>query len=214
MRHQLVRLLRRGVQADRVVDRVLHRERQLAVGAVDRARRGIDEVLDATVAAGLEHVDEADQVRLDVRVRIGQRIAHARLRRQVDHALRAKLGERTFERRPVLERTAHEAEVRVRRELGEARFLQRRVVVVVEVVVAEHVVAAREQALAQGRSDEAGGAGDEDAHDQDRNEGWGLWDRDKPVTDGSWDARVFSESRLSDPGFTTGRRRARAAAPA
>src|SRR3546814_5176327 len=63
-------LLGRRVHAHRVVDAVLDRERQLAVVAVDRARRGVDQVLDAVVAAGLEDVHEADDVGVDVGVRV------------------------------------------------------------------------------------------------------------------------------------------------
>ena len=36
MRHQLVGFFRRRVQADRVIDIVLHRKRQLGIGAIDR----------------------------------------------------------------------------------------------------------------------------------------------------------------------------------
>ena len=44
------------------------------------------------------------------------------------------------------------------------RVLQLDVVVVVEVVEADHLVAARQQALRDVHADEAGGAGDEDFH--------------------------------------------------
>ena len=36
VRHQLVGFLRRSIEADRMIDVVLHRERQLGVGAIDR----------------------------------------------------------------------------------------------------------------------------------------------------------------------------------
>jgi hypothetical protein len=45
VRHQLVGLLGRGVQADRVVDAVVLGERHLGVAAVDAGARGIDQVL-------------------------------------------------------------------------------------------------------------------------------------------------------------------------
>jgi hypothetical protein len=53
-----------------VVDGILHRERQLAVGAIDGAERRVDEMSDLAMPAGFEDVDEADQVALYVGLRI------------------------------------------------------------------------------------------------------------------------------------------------
>ena len=80
VRHQLVRLLGRGVERQRMIDVLVHGERHLRVRAVHRAGRGVDEVLDAVVPAAFEHVREADDVAVDVGVRILQRVAHAGLR--------------------------------------------------------------------------------------------------------------------------------------
>jgi hypothetical protein len=41
------------------------------------------------MAAAFEDVDEADQVAVDIGMRVLQRVAHAGLRREIDHALRA-----------------------------------------------------------------------------------------------------------------------------
>src|SRR5690606_10085883 len=76
----------------------------------------------------------------------------------------------------IFQRFAAEGEARQRRQPRQPRFLQPRVVIVVDVVVAEHLVAARQQALAEFRTDEAGGAGDEDAHGSGVAVGWvGVW---------------------------------------
>ena len=64
VRHQLVRLLARCVQAHRVIDVVGLLERQARVAAVDARAAGIDQVLDRVVAAGLEDVEEAGDIRL------------------------------------------------------------------------------------------------------------------------------------------------------
>ena len=96
MRHHLVRLLGGGIEADRVIRAVVLGEGQLAVGAVDRARRGIDEVLDLPVPAGLQHVHEAHQVRGRIGLRIDE--AHARLGGEVDHLLEAVLPEKLLRR--------------------------------------------------------------------------------------------------------------------
>ena len=61
-----------------MVDVLVHAEGHRRVGAVDRARRGKDEMLDAVVAAALQHVQRADDVGIDVGVRVFQRVADAR----------------------------------------------------------------------------------------------------------------------------------------
>ena len=76
-----------------MVDVLVHRERHLGVRAVDRARRGVDEVLDPMVAAALEDVRRADHVRVDVGERVLQRVANARLRAQVHHPIELLAGE-------------------------------------------------------------------------------------------------------------------------
>jgi hypothetical protein len=95
VRHQLVGLLGGRVQADRVVDAVMLGERHLGVAAVDAGARGIDQVLHAVVAAAFEDVGEADQVAVDVGVRVLQRVAHAGLGGEVDHAVELLGGEQS-----------------------------------------------------------------------------------------------------------------------
>ena len=61
MGHQLVGLLRGCIQADRMVDVLMHAGGHQRVGPIDRPRRRIDEVLDRLgVPAALEDVREAD----------------------------------------------------------------------------------------------------------------------------------------------------------
>ena len=84
VRHQFVGLLGRRVEADRVVDAVVLGERHLGVAAIDAGARGIDEVLYLVVAAAFEDVYEADQVAVDVGVRILDRVADTGLGGEVD----------------------------------------------------------------------------------------------------------------------------------
>ena len=87
VRHELVGLLRRGVERQRVIDVLVDGERHPRVGAVHRAGRGVDEMRDAVVPASLEDVRGADHVAVDVGEWILDRIAHAGLGAEVDHAL-------------------------------------------------------------------------------------------------------------------------------
>jgi hypothetical protein len=101
MRHQLVGLLGRGVEADRVIDVVMLRKGHALVAAVDAGTAGIQEMLDAVVAAAFENIDETDHVAVDVGMRILQRVAHAGLGGEIDHALRALDGEQIGDAGPV-----------------------------------------------------------------------------------------------------------------
>ena len=148
--HQLVGLLGRGVEADRMIDVVVLGKRHALIAAVDAGTAGIDKVLDAVVATAFENIDEADHVAIDIGMGILQRIAHTGLRREVDHALRA-----------------------FRREQGgnalaigdiQPRQLEARTVIIVEVVHPDHFVAARQQQLADVHADKPGGAGDQYFH--------------------------------------------------
>ena len=93
MRHQFVRLLGRGIEADRMIDIVGVRERQLGVGAIDRRRRRKDQMLAAVVPAAFQHVEEALQVGVDIGVRIAERMAHAGLRGEMHDMRKSVLGE-------------------------------------------------------------------------------------------------------------------------
>jgi hypothetical protein len=87
VRHQLVGLLGRGVEADRVIDVVTLGEGHARVAAVDAGTRGVDQMLNRVMAAAFEDVHEADQIAVDVGVGVEQRVAHAGLGGQMDHSL-------------------------------------------------------------------------------------------------------------------------------
>lgn len=163
--HELIGLLGGGVERHRRVHAVLLGERHLLVAAVDRAGTGVDQVLDRVVAAGLEDVEEADEVALQVSARILDGVAHARLRSEVNHDVEAVLREQALNQRGVAEVALHEREAAVLIRLGEHRqagLLDAGVVVAVDVVQADdHVVGLLEQLLHQERPDETGGPGNE-----------------------------------------------------
>ena len=143
MSQQLVRLLRGGIERDRVVHLVVGGVGHLLVRTVDARRRGVDQVLDARlpvvirVAAGLEDVVEADEVRLDVGVGVGDAVAHPGLCSQVDHYGGPVVGENLVDGGLVGNVAANEREARVG-QLAEAIRFERHVVVVVHVVDADN----------------------------------------------------------------------------
>ncbi len=115
------------------------------------------------VPARFEDVEEAGDVGADVLVRVRQRVAHARLRREVDDTVEALVGKQPTHRVAVGNVNLVEREVGVI-QLLQSRELEVDVVILVQVVETDDGVAAREQALRDVHADEAGGAGDEDFH--------------------------------------------------
>lgn len=75
MRHQFVALLRGGIEGYRIVHLVVCGVRHLLIAAIDRGGRGIDQMLDLVVTAGLQDIIEADKVALNVSIGIGYAVA-------------------------------------------------------------------------------------------------------------------------------------------
>jgi hypothetical protein len=109
----------------------------------------------------LEHVDVADEVRLDIGARVLDRIAYAGLRAEVDDAIEFASLERTPNRLVVREVDPFELETpgTAHSQLREAVFLQSRIVTVVDAVDADDVVAASQQPARNTKADEAGSSG-------------------------------------------------------
>ena len=120
---------------------------------------------DRVVAAGLEDVEEANEVALEVGARVFDGVADARLGGKVHHDVEAVLREQALDEGGVAQVAAHEGEAAVCVGLGQhvqARVLDTGVVVAVEVVEADdHVVRFIEQSLDKERADKTGGSGNE-----------------------------------------------------
>ena len=124
VRDQFVRGLGRRVQRARLVDALVLGERRRRRIAIHRRRTRIHQVLDAAMPAQLDQVDEADQVAVDIGVRMGQRIAHAGLRGEVDHARgphvsnSAAMPSRSIRSMPRMSTSGHNAATRSRLSCG------------------------------------------------------------------------------------------------
>ena len=97
-------------------------------------------------------------------VRIGQREPHAGLRGEIDHALRLIFGEEPLDSRAVFEVGFHEMEAVARHELCQPRLLQSDIVIGVEVVEPDHLIAPVKEQLGGVEANEARGAGYKDFH--------------------------------------------------
>src|SRR5258706_9204075 len=126
-----------------MIDIVMHRKRLPRIAAVDAGAGCVHKVLDGGVAAALEKIGEAGKIARDVGLRMRKRMAHARLRSEMQDALRAL----PFKEVPDFDRICDiqlkKAESGMRRQLSQSRFLQLYVVVVAQDVEADNFVDAR-----------------------------------------------------------------------
>jgi hypothetical protein len=170
MRHEFVALLSSGIEGNGVVNLVIGRVRHLLVAAIDRGRRGIDEMLNLVIATSLEDVVETYEIRLNVSPWISDRIAHASLSGEVNHHGRFVVGEQFVYQRFIGDITFDEDPLFFRpRTVGnggnffEAFALDVYVVVIVHAVDADYrdVFDIGKDALNEVGTNEACGSGDE-----------------------------------------------------
>ena len=147
MRHQLVGLLGRPVEADGMVDVLVDRQRHRAVEPVDGAGRGVDKVPDAAMPAALEDIQEAGDVAFRVEAGLRDRMAHPGLGGKMDDIFRPMVLEDAGNRGLVDEVGLVKGELGLGREQAQARPLELRVIVVVYVVQAVDGVAVAQEAL-------------------------------------------------------------------
>ena len=125
-------------------------------------------MLDAVAAAAFEDMAEADEVGIEIGLRILDREAHAGLGAEMDDALETALGEEPGHAVAVGEVELFEAEAVMAVEAGEPGLLQSGIVVIVEIVDADDLVAAFEQNPGCLVTDEAGSPRHQNAHDPPR----------------------------------------------
>ena len=112
-------------------------------------------MLDAGVPAAFENVQETDDIAIDVGVGILERMAHTRLSRQMYDPIGRFALEHVVDSCPVGNVDLDEAEAVALSQPRQSRLLQGNVVVVVEVVQPQNIVAAREQPLRDMHPDES-----------------------------------------------------------
>src|SRR6185437_16223498 len=122
----------------------------------------IKQMAATVVAAALEDIGEANEIGVHIRMRIDQRIAHARLRGEMHDMRKPVLGEQRGNAVAVGKVELDEAEAGMSGKLRETGILQLRIVIGVEVVEADNGAAAFQKSLGDVEADKTGGAGNED----------------------------------------------------
>src|SRR5690554_6299603 len=162
--HQFIGFFTGGVKADRVVDVVVYRKRHGGIGTVHRAAGGVDQMLGAEVAAGFQNVQKAGDVGVHIGLGVDQRVTHTGLGSQVDDPVGPVFFKGRIKGGFIFQVQAQIGEARVVGDSGQAGFFDVHIVVVVEVIHPDNVVAALQQAQSQGIADKARGAGDQNFH--------------------------------------------------
>ena len=162
MGHRLIGDLGGGIDRQRMGHALFDRKGQGAVGPEGRTGRGEDEVFRLHRPGTFEHGQKADDVGVDIALGVFEAVADPGLGPEVDDAARGVGGEQGGHARAVGEIEGVVAIARFGQQAVEPRLFQGRVVIVVEVVDADHRLPAGQQAAGGVEADEAGRSGDED----------------------------------------------------
>src|SRR6185437_3566451 len=122
----------------------------------------IKQMAAAVVAAAFENIGEADEIGVHIRMRIDQRIAHARLRGEMHDMRKPVLGEQRGNAVAVGQVELDEAEAGMPGKLRETGVLQLRIVISIEIVETDNGAAAFQKSLGDVEADKPGGAGNKD----------------------------------------------------
>src|SRR5689334_3577365 len=118
-------------------------------------------MLAAMMAAALQNVHKALNIRVDIDVGIFHRVANAGLGGEMNDFREAVLSEQRLRRRAIGQIELLETELRIAFEQFEARLFQLGVVVMVDAVDAEDVAPLGEKLPHDMKADEASGSGDQ-----------------------------------------------------
>ena len=131
----------------------------------DRTRRRIDEMLESLVAAReFEDVLLPHEIGARVGRRILERVTHAGLGGEVQNHIELRAGRRRSKRVRIGDIALGKSIDGLSRQLRQARVLERRGVVRIEIVDRHDFVAARQERLARMEADKSRAAGEEYTH--------------------------------------------------
>ena len=115
------------------------------------------------MARTFEHIGKTDHVGIDISAWIGQRIAHAGLRRKMHHRVEAFAFEQCCHTDVVADVALFEAEIGVLLQARQPCRFQCGIVIIVQIVDSHDRIAAREQLVGEGGADKTGRTGDQDS---------------------------------------------------
>src|SRR6516164_2211027 len=147
MRHQLIRLFRRRIEADRMIDIVVYGKRQARVGSIDRTGGGEDEVVGFTMLASFQNIEESGEIGIEIGVGVLQRVTDTGLRGKMHHRSKFAVAKYGLYALAIGEIDLVKTEVVEFAENGDTRVLQRRIIIVVDAVEAHDCAASLQKAM-------------------------------------------------------------------
>ena len=161
MGHQFIGLLAGGIQRDGMIHIVMNRRTAYAYCRHRRNwTRRRRECSTSTVPAAFQNVHETFDVAVGIGMRIDERIAHAGLGGEMHDAPDRLLGKKSCMPCRLARSSLTKLKSFMRRQLGEPGLFQSHIVVVVEIVEADDLVATVQEALGHMKPDESRRAGD------------------------------------------------------
>ncbi len=144
MGHQFIAFFAGCIKACRMIDVVMNRIRPFPVKAIHRRRRGKDQMPDFCLAAAFQQIAKAHQIGLDIGARIDQAVAHPGLGGQVHHMINIMFGKQALKFPAIGKINLCKGErgfLRMIFKICQARLFQSRIVIVVQVVNPQHLMA-------------------------------------------------------------------------
>ena len=114
-----------------MVDRIRRGKGRLFLVAVHGRAGRKKQMLHRMVPAGFQHVEEADDVGVDVGPGMVDAVAHARLGRQIDDNIRGGFPEQFFHHVTIGDVALHKRELRELPQDRQAALLQRRIIIII-----------------------------------------------------------------------------------
>ena len=156
MRHRLGRLLRRRVKAHLMIG-LMH----LGIGhhlirPIGTRGRGQQHMLRRHRPRGLQNFKGPDQVRIDIRPRRVDGMAHPGLRREMDDGIGPERLDQPAYKARRLQQPFNPTEPRLRRQNLMPPPLQRHIIIVADAIQPQHLPACRQQPLRQMKPDKSG----------------------------------------------------------
>src|SRR2546423_7085839 len=113
------------------------------------------------MAASFEDVEKANEIRFGISVRVGQRVTHPRLSRQVNNVRKSLSRKEARHRLAVGNIFLLEPEVGKWFELDNPRRFQVRIVIGVKIIQSEDIITLGQQTMGDVHADKAGDTGDQ-----------------------------------------------------
>ena len=164
MRDELIGLFGRRVKSQRVINAFGHGKRHPGMRAVDRTGRCVHQVLHFVVSTSFDDMQEPNQIRVDVGMRIFNRITHAGLSCEMYYAIESMRLEDALHLGAIDKINKLKGKPVVIFKLRKTGFFQIDIVIIAEIVQPYNRVSARQQRTRDVTTNKSGCSGNQILH--------------------------------------------------